>query len=242
MRNEPEIVLILGSGPGAVAARDWETHPFDAIVAINNAWAVRPDWTHHIHPKDFPAERGPADYSETQAEVTFRDYVPTMNAHGGVVHIGGTMAFTAGCWAVEALRPRVLAFLGCDMVYPATGPTHFYGTGTADPLRPDPTLRSLEAKAARLALGAARRGVACVNLSGGESRLVYPRAGLTELAGHAPARDLPVQAIARAEQMERDAGYFVEDGRYWKQQDGFDLEVIDAIDAAWLTAWEAFRG
>ena len=57
-----------------------------------------------------------------------------------------------------------MAFFGCDMVYAATGKTHFYGTGTADPLRPDVTLQSLEGKAARLQLLAAEQGCACVNL------------------------------------------------------------------------------
>ncbi len=242
MQERPEYVLILGSGPGAVTARDWAAHPFGAIVAINNAWAVRPDWTYHIHPEDFPAERGPDRLAQTQAEVTWRDYVPAMNAHGSVVHVGGTMAFTAGYWALEALRPRVLAFLGCDMVYPASGPTHFYGTGTADPLRPDPTLRSLEAKAARLMLRAARRGAACVNLSGGESRLVFPRSGLAGLAACAPPSPLPEQEIAHAEELERAAGYFVEDGRYWHQQEAFDLDRIDEIDAAWRAAGQALRG
>ncbi len=62
------------------------------------------------------------------------------------------------------------------MHYPATGPTHFYGQGTPDPLRRDITLRSLEAKSARLMVLAARQGCAMVNLSTGPSRLVFPRA------------------------------------------------------------------
>ena len=37
-------VLILGSGPNATLARCWARAPFDHILAINNAWQVRPDW------------------------------------------------------------------------------------------------------------------------------------------------------------------------------------------------------
>ena len=81
----------------------------------------------------------------------------TTTAFGGIVYAGATMAFTAGYWALSALQPRVLAYLGCDMIYPQ-GQTHFYGTGAADPLRPDPTLQNLRAKSARLELLAARAG------------------------------------------------------------------------------------
>jgi len=71
------------------------------------------------------------------------------------------MAFTAGYWALHALRPEVMGFIGCDMVYPKTGATHFYGTGTADPLRDDVTLQDLGAKSARLMVMAAAQGCAC---------------------------------------------------------------------------------
>ena len=135
------------------------------IVAINNAWRVRPDWDDHIHPSDFPEDRRPPAIGPSQRIRTHLDYVPAVNAHGGFVFCGGTMAFTAGYWALEALRPRVLAFLGCDMVYAASGASHFYGRGTPDPLREDPTLQSLEAKSARLMMIAASMGCAVVNLS-----------------------------------------------------------------------------
>ncbi|RYH11238.1 hypothetical protein [Tropicimonas sp. IMCC6043] len=235
-------VLVIGSGPGAVAARDWLDPPFDAVVAINNAWAVRPDWTHHIHPEDFPPERGPAGCRPGQRVVTYEEYVPANNAFGGVLYAGGTMAFTAGYWALHRLQPRVIAFVGCDMVYPSSGPTHFYGTGTADPLRPDLSLRSLEAKAARLALKAAQAGCACVNLSPSESRLVFPRATLPELAtARVSAPDLPAGITEAAEQLERDAGYVVASGRYWEAETRFDPARIDAIDAAWSAAYARLR-
>lgn len=231
------IVLLLGSGPGALAARDWADHPFDALVAINNAWRVREDWTHLIHPEDFPPDRRPPRIGAGQRIVTYEEYVPCQNLHGGVVHAGGTMAFTAGYWALARLRPRVLAYLGCDMVYPPSGPTHFYGTGTADPLRPDPTLRSLEAKSARLLLHAGRQGCRCVNISRDESRLVFPRAGLSDLQGLASTAPRDPGALCdAAEAAERHSGYFVESGRYWEEQSGFDPAVIDETDRLWREA------
>ena len=144
------VVLILGSGPNVVTCRDWPRDPFDRIVAINNAWAVRPDWDDLIHPDDFPVERMPVDMSASQRVVRAADYVPLQNTLGGFVYAGGTMAFTASYWALAALKPKVIAVLGCDMVYGDASKTHFYGKGTADPLREDVTLRSLEAHISKI--------------------------------------------------------------------------------------------
>lgn len=231
-------VLILGSAPEATAARDWPRAPFDAIVAINNAWRIRADWDYLIHPEDFPEERHPTHLAPRQRIVTAADYVEVQNRYGGFVYAGGTMAFTAGYWALGALRPRVLAFFGCNMVYAPTGKTHFYGTGTADPLRADVTLRSLEAKSARLALLAAEQGCRCVNLSDAESRLVFPRATPDGLSGLAP-RPARVSAVAEAKSREAALGYVVPSGRYWLEEGRFDRDEIDALDALWLRAWRA---
>lgn len=228
------VVLILGSGPNAPLAREWPRAAFDRIVAINNAHAVRPDWSDHIFPWDFAPERRPAP-GPGQRQVTQEDFVPAQNALGGFVYAGGTMAFTAGYWALHALRPRVMAFMGCDMHYPATGPTHFYGTGSPDPLRPDITLRSLPAKSARLLVKAAQAGTACVNLSTGPSQLVFPRAGVADLPHLSPAPFDP-RSAARAEALEDALGYFVPSGRYWEEAHRFDPARIDALDALWLAA------
>lgn len=227
------IVLILGSGPNVLDCRDWPRAPFDRIVAINNAWAVRPDWDMLIHPDDFPPERHPTTLQPGQSIVTAADYVPLQNSLGGFVYAGGTMAFTASYWALAALRPRVIAMLGCDMVYPATGQTHFYGQGSPDPLREDVTLRSLEAKSARLMALAAEQGCAMVNLSRDASRLVFPRATLSQLTDVQPVLcDAATVDAARAE--EARLGYYVPSGKYWKEEARFDPAAIDAMDALWL--------
>lgn len=232
------VVLILGSGPAAVAVRDWDRSGLDQIVAINNAWRLRPDWDVSIHPEDFPPEHRPAAPRPGQRVVGASDYVYVQNAYGGFVYAGGTMAFTAGYWALGALKPRVLAFFGCDMVYAATGRTHFYGTGTADPLRPDITLQSLEAKAARLQLIAAEQGCACVNLSAQESRLVFPRATLDDLAFAVPVLPDP-DSLGVAQAREAALGYMVRSGRYWEVQDRFDAPALADLDALWLAAHAA---
>ncbi len=228
------IVLILGSAPNAVAARDWPRGAFDRIVAINNAYLLRPDWDDHIFPWDFPSAALPP-LGPGQRRIEQEVFVPAQNALGGFVYAGGTMAFTAGYWALHALRPRVLAFFGCDMHYPAEGATHFYGKGTPDPLREDLTLRSLEAKSARLMILAARAGCAAVNLSAGPSRLVLPRAELADLPNCTPVQydpDLTDDALGR----EAVLGYFSPSGRYWQEAERYDLHEIDALDALWLQA------
>jgi len=231
---ETPIVLILGSAPSAPECAGWDWP--GPVVAINSAWQVRPDWDYLVHPEDFPVERRPVEVAPGQRIVTAEEYVALQNRFGGFVYAGGTMAFTAAYWALAALRPRVMAFWACDMVYPATGPTHFYGTGAPDPLRDDISLRSLEAKSARLALMAAREGCACVNLSAGRSRLVLPRATRKGVARcRAMAFDTPQMRAAEAE--EARLGYLVESGRYWQVEERFDPARIDALDALWLAAF-----
>ncbi len=229
------IVLILGSGPNVVTCRQWPRAPFDRIVAINNAWSVRPDWDVVIHPEDFAPERRPVDISPHQRVVTADDYVPLQNTLGGFVYAGGTMAFTAAYWALADLRPRVIAMLGCDMVYDQPHETHFYGTGIADPLRADVTLRSLEAKSARLMVMAAQRGCAVVNLSNNPSRLLCPRATPESVTGVQPS---PFGKAAANAAMAEEArlGYFVPSGRYWQEESRFDKSAIDVLDALWLKA------
>jgi len=224
------VVLILGSAPQVTKAAEWARDGLDAIVAINNAWQVRSDWDYFIHPEDFPADRHPARRSAGQQIVTAADYVPVQNRYGGFVYAGGTMAFTAGYWALGALQPQVLAYFGCDMVYPTSGNTHFYGTGRPDPLRKDISLRSLEAKSARLQLIAAAQGCACVNLSDGESRLVFPRASLGDLSEQKPV----TQDISAVLAQEAGLDYSVPSGMYWKELDRFDPVEVDRLDAMWL--------
>lgn len=227
-------VLMLGSAPMAAEAALWPRAPFDLVLAINNAWRIRADWDVAIHPHDFPAERQ-AVAGPGQRVVTETEFVPAQNAYGGFVYAGATMAFTAAYWALHALRPQVIAVYGCDMQYPASGPTHFYGTGTPDPLRADITLRSLEAKSARLRVLAAMQGCAVVNLSSGPSRLILPRASRASVASAQPGiwcAELAGEALAR----EAELGYLVPSGRYWEEVGRFDPAEIDRLDRLWLQA------
>lgn len=228
-------VVILGSGPSAVAARNWPRDGIGCLCAINNAHAVRPDWDELIHPWDFPPARMPTHVRPRQRIVTEADFVPAQNAYGGFVYGGGTMAFTAGYWVLHAHKPQVIAFFACDMVYPTSGNTHFYGRGEPDPLRDDITLRSLEAKSARLMMLAAREGIAVVNLSNGPSRLVFPHQPLESLSGARPPPHDP-RRVEAALEAEAALGYVVPSGRYWEEAGRFDPAELARIDRLWLAA------
>ena len=239
-------VLILRSAPDAPEAARWQKTGFESIVAINNAFAIRPDWDFLIHPEDFPQDRLPVGRTDRQTIVTAANYVPVQNAYGGFVYAGGTMAFTAGYWALGALKPDVLAFFGCDMNYDSAK-THFYGNGTADPLRDDITLQSLEAKSARLMLIAAGQGCLTLNLSNQrESQLVFPRLSPDVTATLTMARQkhllAPLKALADSEiaemaiQREAELNYMTESGRYWETPEKFDDGELRRLDGLWLEA------
>jgi hypothetical protein len=241
-------VLIIGSAPDAVAVKNWDLSVFSSRVAINNAWQLRPDWDFLIYPEDFAEDRLPTLPAQSaQRLVTAREYVPVQNHYGGFVYAGGTMAFTAAYWALGALNPDLIAFVGCDMVY-ATAPghpTHFYGNGTADPLRADVTLQSLEAKTVRLMSIAHRQHCQLVNLSQlPQSRLLFPRRSLQEVESYGrgsqsttgPAQVFNGAAVATAFRMERELGYMVPSGRYWEVSADLDKTKLQAIDSMWLDA------
>jgi hypothetical protein len=240
-------VLIVGSAPDAVKARGYCGSTFDVIVAINNAWRIRSDWTHLVHAGDFPDDRKPVA-APGQSILSHQAYVPSNNQYGGVVYAGGTMAFSTAYWVLDVLSPDMIAFCGCDMIYDQKdGRSHFYGKGRADPLRSDPTLQHLEAKSNRLMLLAARDGCVCVNLSElSDSRLTFPRIDVTRL-GEDPRnihstelrsiRDrINREAMQSALRRENVIGLVAPDGDYWNHADSIDPAALSAIDRLWLSS------
>ena len=244
-------VLIVGSAPDALCVADWDTSFFAHRVVINNAWQISPSWDCLIYPEDFPEERHPT-LAQRQGKqmITAQEFVPQQNDFGGFVYAGGTMAFTAGYWALGSLQPDVIAYVGCDMVYQSRPgqSTHFYGQGVADPLRQDVTLQSLEAKSVRFMALARQQGCAVVNLSAQPtSRLLFPRVGLAQLRAinllgdSWPLHDIPldVQAVQQALQAEAELAYMVPSGRYWEHAHTFDKDKLSQIDDMWLSAADA---
>jgi len=234
-------VLIVGSAPDAVRAAEWDTSCFTHILVINNAWKAFSSWDTLIFPEDFPQDSRPtSDQTLGRKWVTANEFVPVQNDFGGFVYAGATMCFTAGYWALGALQPDVIAYLGCDMVYEtqAGSRTHFYGQGKADPLRPDVTLQSLEAKSLRLLALAQNQGCSVVNLSQRpKSRLMVPRVKLQALQDRDfRPNKLPIntQAVKAALLAESRLGYWVPSGRYWEELERFDKLKLSHIDALWL--------
>ena len=228
-------VLILGSAPNAILAKDWSLTSFNSLVTINNAWKIRSDWNYNIFPTDFPIKNRPTP-SPSQYIISANDYVPIQNTFGGFVYAGGTMAITAAYWTLSILKPTNLFFLGCDMVYTGTN-THFYGVGTPDPLRRDISLRSLEAKTTRFECFASLAGCSVFNLSEEpKSRLVYRRKKISEMRTCLidPPRKIDKSRFDDAIKIETELNYFVNDGKYWKHENEFEPEEVDKLDKIWL--------
>jgi len=144
-----------------------------------------------------------------------------------------------------ALKPDVIAYLGCDMIYPLEKeiPSHFYGNGQADPLRSDITLQSLEAKSARLMALAQMYNCSVVNLSElPESRLLFPRISIIQLLKKIDQKnllrshdlELDSKSVKRALDLEGELAYMVPSGRYWDSLKEFDTMKLSEIDSLWL--------
>lgn len=245
--TKPQVVIIVGSGPDAARSATWCYSGYQK-VAINNAWRLRDDWDFHIFPEDFPLENIPSNVNPHTQTVTYKDFVPEQNKYGGFVYAGGTMAFTAAYWALGALNPDVLGFIGCDMVYSTDGSnTHFYGNGAPDPLRDDATLQSLEAKSQRLKVLAAQQACLCVNLSSlPASRLLFPRKSVEQVMAMTGAdlleglavveRSLADAQVHAALEAEKRLNYFVQSGRYWEKEHLLSRAELASIDQLWLSS------
>ncbi len=227
------LVLIVGSAPDALQSKFLDREYFDQLLVINNAWNIRKDWNYCIFPDDFPENRRPTD-KDGERLITSEQYVAVQNKYGGFVYSGGTMAFTAGYWALGTFQPKTLVYLGCDMIYEGKE-THFYGKGTADPLRKDPTLKNLKAKSARLEAIAASQGCSIFNLSKkATSNLIFRRTNLASIRNENRPRSVDATLLEQVLQYEKKLGYYIEDGKYWKYLANFDQEKIDHVDKLWF--------
>ena len=229
-------ILIIGSGPNATDVQGYKLSAFNKIVVINNAWRVTKYWTDLIYPHDFPTDRLPETLMPGQRLIDETRFVPTQNHYGGFVYAGGTMAYTAAYWALKEYAPSEICFIGCDMHYPRTGPTHFYGTGTPDPLREDISLSSLEGSSARFLCLAARQNCNVFNLSNGPSRLIFPRQTPDRLGPPISSIAIDLKQVDECLQTEQELGYFVADGRYWLAADQFSKTELEQLNKRWLMA------
>lgn len=239
-------ILIIGSAIDSLRIKSWDLSKFSKIVVINNAWKIIKNWDYLIYPEDFPNQRKPSKKSLGKKKIiTAKDYVPKQNYFGGFVYAGGTMAFTAGYWALKSLKPDVIAYIGCDMVYPEQkkNQSHFYGIGKADPLRKDITLQSLEAKSVRFMSFAQTYNCSVINLSEQtKSRLLFPRIKIDQFYSQKTLLNqiknnkikFNLKTVNKALKIEKKLDYIVPSGRYWEEENKFDKLKLKAIDNIWL--------
>lgn len=231
-------VIIVGSAPSAIRVQS-ENLEGVTRVAINNAWRLREDFDFVVCPNDLPADRRPPS-SYGAKIIGPENYMAGFNAAGGIVYGGATMAFAAGYWAAHALRPSVIGFFACDMVYSrVNGTTHFYGVGSADPLRGDFTLQDLEAKSVRLFCFGLSCRTLIVNCSDhAESRLLLPRIPLHRIRDGAAAlfkqaeQDAIEDAAKDIFDEERSAPFDVLTEQYWTLADGV-AATLAATNKKW---------
>jgi hypothetical protein len=238
-------VLIIGSAPNSINAKNWPKEKFDTIIVINNAWQIRSDWDYLIYPDDFPEERRPTSKRFNQKFITSDEYVPIQNQYGGFVYAGGTMAFTSAYWALGQLKPKLIAFIGCDMIYESGTNTHFYGIGAADPLRDDVSLQSLEAKSNRFYYHALMQGCLCFNLTDQpKSRLTYPKINIDDIEALSgqyhlktledSKKNIKIERVSELLKKETELGYFFKSGKYWEHLSQISKESLYELDQGWL--------
>ena len=229
-------VLVIGSAPDAIQARDWDMKVFDQVVVINNAWRTTIHWNELIFPYDFSDGNKPPQLLDHQKFVTEDQFVPAQNLFGGFVYAGATMVFTAGYWCLASHTPSLICFLGCNMHYPRDGQTHFYGTGTPDPLRDDISLTSLTACSRRLLSLGKRQNCEIVSLSLGPGELKIPKISFDDVSSYKSKLSLNTQIVERALNMEKKLGYYFEDGRYWNHPEVIDKKQLQDLDKLWINS------
>lgn len=236
--------LIVGSAPAAADLQEANLSGLKT-VAINNAWRILNSADYFVFPDDFPCERRPPR-TMRGTQIANIAYMPAMNSAGGIILCGATMAFATGYWATHSLKGNVIGFYACDMIY-QLGKTHFYGEGTADPLRKDVSLQSLEAKAARLFCWALAQGKLLVNCSQSEqSRLVFPKVALDNLKAFRFAPHLDWEVVLdwarKGWALESRAPFDAMLEEYWLLVDTLEKEQFIAdVDHHWLEAVPLIR-
>lgn len=236
--------VIVGSSPDAIRAAPWiDLVRSCKFVAINNAWRISERFDYFICPNDFPETQRPPDTFKGRSVVGAR-----IDSFGQIIFRGSTMSFNAGYWTIENIPCDAIGYIGCDMIYSPdnAGNTHFYGTGKPDPLRRHISLRSLEAKSARLHHFARMSGKAVFRLSScEESRLTYPRISLEDFFDD----NVLLQRSKRQKHLTRDYFHAVHnamalelaspfdprdpDYRFFRRKSSY-TSYVDRIDAAWL--------
>lgn len=167
-------VAVLGSGP---AAPEVEQHLSEEtfLVTVNNSWRAAPWYDVLVYSDDLPDASKPSRIELNRRGRSSPQYWTAMQACGGILYCGATLAFAAGYWVLHNLPSSQVSYFASDMTY-GSGPTHFYGNGSPDPLRTDISLQDIVAKGLRLFYFGLRHNCLLLNASAAtETRLPFPR-------------------------------------------------------------------
>lgn len=206
-------VLILGVAQDAMRAVDWDGGLFDYILVIEEAWHLRPDWTHMLHSDSLAPDDRPVLLEAGQQVVTEADYEPVLTHFGGAAYTGSELVLAASYWALAALEPAQIFCMGCEFDAPGASQSH--------------GARDLTAKARRLEYFASLCGCAIANLSSESSVLPFQRAtfdGLDQVRPAYPSEE----ASMVARQLEQQYGDPASPNAQYPCAQG-----MAEIDAAW---------
>jgi len=119
-------VLIVGSGMTAKQVSDYPYQQKDwCILTCNHGWKATPHWKYAVMSTGVERpEPGPGQTVLPTAEKILCYF-------GGHNECGFSMMMVASYWSLLNLEPKVIGYLGADMIYTpdANGDTHFYGIG-----------------------------------------------------------------------------------------------------------------
>lgn len=255
-------VTVVGSGPAAPRVADLLSDE-TIVVAINNAWRAVPRWDYSLYADDFPELAKPPGPRRARNARSSPQYWPAMNAFGGMLYCGASMGLAAGYWLLRTLPFSQISYYAADLVYDPRK-SHFYGQGTADPLRRDISLQDHTAKHLRLFYFGLKQGCLFLNASDAEeTRLPFPRVRsgasvhhnmmtelLPELTRAGEAMDevahaaLALERAARFDWRSLDYWRFMEDAEAWRHVAEVDARwraLLPAVERIEQTVIEAFE-
>jgi hypothetical protein len=236
-------VAVLGSGPAAPRAADLVCDE-TIVVAMNNAWYAVPRWDYALYSDDFPEASKPPAALRARYGRSSPQYWPAMNACGGLLYCGASMGLAAGYWLLQTLPFSQISYYAADLIYDARK-SHFYGQGTADPLRRDISLQDHTAKYLRLFYFGLRQGCLFLNASAAEeTRLSFPRvrsgASLRQnlmaelMPALTSAREAMDEVAEAALALERSAAFDWRALDYWRFiKDAQAWQHVAEVDARW---------
>jgi len=168
-------VLIVGSGANCREVNTWNTSGYSVFV-MNNAWKAVNNWDYLYYPGDFHDLPTPMEGKNLITGAFINHFLSKFNLDRISYH--ATALFSATYFAMYALKPKLIGYIGTDMNYSIEG-NAFYGKSIPDPLRFGEEVLNLWLK--ELVNDAKSLKIKLVNFSNGPSRLPFERVKFSEM-------------------------------------------------------------